>query len=60
MAIRATGDTLPVRGYGIHGTWDDNSIGKSESAGCIRMHNRDVEELYTLVTVGTPVEIKDY
>jgi len=60
MAIRATGDTLPVRGYGVHGTWDDNSIGKSESAGCIRMHNRDVEQLYTLVTVGTPVKIADW
>jgi lipoprotein-anchoring transpeptidase ErfK/SrfK len=59
MGIKPTGDTPPVRGYGIHGTWDDGSIGKSESAGCIRMHNSDVEELYMLVPTGTSVEIVD-
>ena len=42
-------------GFGVHGTWDDNSIGRSESRGCIRMRNRDVEELYDIVPVGTPV-----
>jgi lipoprotein-anchoring transpeptidase ErfK/SrfK len=59
MAIRATGDTPPVRGYGIHGTWDESSIGKALSAGCIRMRNKDVEELYMLVPVGTAVTIKE-
>jgi len=57
MAIRATGDTPPVKGYGIHGTWDDASIGKSESAGCVRMHNADVEQLFNLVPIGTKVTI---
>lgn len=57
MAIRATGDTPPVRGYGIHGTWDDASIGKAESAGCIRMKNVDVEELYKFIPSSTPVTI---
>lgn len=50
------GDT---RGLGIHGTADDSSIGKSLSAGCVRMHNCDVEELYVFVPEGTPVTIKD-
>jgi lipoprotein-anchoring transpeptidase ErfK/SrfK len=59
LAMKATGDTPDVKGYGIHGTWDDASIGKSESAGCIRMRNRDVEELYTLVPRGTAVQIID-
>ena len=59
MAIRATGDTPPARGYGIHGTWDESSIGKALSAGCIRMRNKDVEELYMLVPVGTPVTIEE-
>jgi lipoprotein-anchoring transpeptidase ErfK/SrfK len=59
MSIRATGNTPEVQGYGIHGTWDDASIGKSESAGCIRMHNRDVEELYVYIPRGTEVTIKD-
>jgi lipoprotein-anchoring transpeptidase ErfK/SrfK len=43
--------------YGIHGTIDPESIGKAMSKGCVRMHNQDVEELYDLVTVGTPVKI---
>jgi lipoprotein-anchoring transpeptidase ErfK/SrfK len=43
--------------FGIHGTIFPESIGKSESHGCVRMHNADVEELYGLVTVGTPIKI---
>ena len=43
--------------YGIHGTNKPSSIGSYVSNGCIRMYNEDVEELFDLVTVGTPVEI---
>jgi len=57
MTLRATGDTEDVRGYGIHGTWEPSSIGKAESAGCIRMRNEEVEELYSLIPNGTAVEI---
>jgi len=35
--------------YGIHGTREPESIGKAESRGCIRMRNRDVEELYDML-----------
>ncbi len=59
MAIAATGDTPPARGYGIHGTWDESSLGQQSSAGCIRMANRDVEELFVYVPVGTKVVIGD-
>ncbi|RME39135.1 MAG: L,D-transpeptidase, partial [Planctomycetota bacterium] len=31
---------------GIHGTIEPDSIGRSVSLGCIRMHNEDVEEVY--------------
>jgi hypothetical protein len=48
---------LSVAGYGIHGTNVPSSIGKSASHGCIRMRNRDVEELFELVSVGTPVQL---
>ena len=48
---------LDVRGYGIHGTWETNSIGKQSSAGCIRMLNDDVAELFTILPIGTPVSI---
>jgi len=44
-------------GYGIHGTTEPESIGKASSAGCIRMLNQDVEELYRLVPVGVRVKI---
>jgi LysM repeat protein len=57
MRIKATGDTTPVSGYGIHGTWENDSIGKQSSAGCIRMRNADVEEVYMMVPRGTPVTI---
>jgi LysM repeat protein len=38
--------------YGIHGTIDPASIGGDVSEGCIRMHNKEVEELYDLVVQG--------
>ncbi len=43
--------------YGIHGTNRPESIGGYVSNGCIRMIERDVEELFDAVEVGTPVEI---
>ena len=33
------------KGIGIHGTYDDKSIGSRASEGCIRMHNQDVVKL---------------
>jgi lipoprotein-anchoring transpeptidase ErfK/SrfK len=48
---------LSRRGYGIHGTNNPASIGRRVSHGCIRMHNRAVEELARLVPIGTIVII---
>lgn len=59
LALKATGPTPEVKGYGIHGTWDAESIGKAESAGCIRLRNEEVEELFLLVPVGTEVRIEE-
>lgn len=59
MALKATGNTEAIKGYGIHGTWENDSIGKAESAGCIRLRNEDVEELFGLIPVGTEVEIQE-
>ena len=36
-------------GYGLHGTWEPESIGKQMSQGCVRMLNKDVEELYDML-----------
>ncbi|WP_077620493.1 L,D-transpeptidase family protein [Bacillus sinesaloumensis] len=49
--------SLSKEHYGIHGTNDPSSIGKSVSRGCIRMYNQDVEELARLIPIGTPVII---
>jgi lipoprotein-anchoring transpeptidase ErfK/SrfK len=48
---------LNIKSFGIHGTNVPASIGKNASHGCIRMRNRDIEELFELVTVGDTVEI---
>ena len=50
---------LDIKGFGIHGTNAPTSIGKSASHGCIRMHIKDVEELFQQVSVGTSVKITD-
>ena len=49
---------LSVKGYGIHGTNAPKSIGHAASHGCIRLRNRDVERLFTLVNVGDTVKIR--
>ncbi|MCQ1533146.1 L,D-transpeptidase [Mitsuokella jalaludinii] len=43
--------------YGIHGTNHPDSVGHYVSNGCIRMHEEDVEKIYDMVEVGTPVDI---
>lgn len=43
--------------YRIHGTTDPGSIGRAASAGCFRMLNDDVIELYRFVPVGTTVRV---
>lgn len=48
-----------IPGYGIHGTVEPESIGQQVTAGCVRMLNEDVEELYSLLPVGTRVTIVD-
>ncbi len=48
---------LSLKGFGIHGTNRPGSIGKKASHGCIRMRNRDVEELFDLVRIGDVVEL---
>jgi lipoprotein-anchoring transpeptidase ErfK/SrfK len=48
---------LTEKGYGIHGTNQPQLIGRRASHGCIRMRNRDVEELFELVRVGDLVEL---
>jgi lipoprotein-anchoring transpeptidase ErfK/SrfK len=55
LGTRWMGFSVP--GYGIHGTTLPETIGTNSSAGCIRMLNQDVEELYAILPVKTPVTI---
>ncbi len=58
LGTRALHLDLPGE-YRIHGTDIDkiNGIGMQITHGCVRMYPKDVEELYDLVAVGTPVYI---
>ena len=53
MGVRAL--TLDRDEIAIHGTNRPDSIGTFASYGCIRMHNRDIVDLFSRVRVGTPV-----
>ena len=52
---------LAIPGYLIHGTDQRRSfgIGMRVSHGCIRLYPEDMERLFALVPVGTPVRIID-
>lgn len=45
--------------YGIHGTIHPDAIGEHATAGCVRMLNSDVEELFDILPVGTKVTIQE-
>jgi lipoprotein-anchoring transpeptidase ErfK/SrfK len=49
---------LSQKGYGIHGTNAPRSIGHAASHGCIRLRNRDMERLFTMLRVGDMVAIR--
>ncbi len=44
--------------FRIHGTIQNESIGRATSAGCIRMFNQDVIHLYEQVKAGTQVKVR--
>ncbi|MEM0947599.1 MAG: L,D-transpeptidase [Pseudomonadota bacterium] len=46
--------------FRIHGTNDPATIGNQGSAGCIRMFNQDVIDLYARVPVGAQVTVRNY
>lgn len=48
---------LSINGYLIHGTNKPYGIGMRVTHGCIRMYPKDVERMFGLVKVGTPVHI---
>jgi lipoprotein-anchoring transpeptidase ErfK/SrfK len=57
FGVRWLGLDAPYGDYGIHGTNNPSSIGRSISNGCIRMYNEDILDLIKYVWVGTVVKI---
>lgn len=58
MALKPIGETnTNLRGYGIHGTWEPDTVGTKASNGCIRMKNEDVNELFSILPYRTKVTI---
>lgn len=43
---------------GIHGTNRPDSIGRAASLGCVRLDNETIRELWEIISIGTPVEIR--
>jgi hypothetical protein len=46
---------LSLKGFGIHGTDNPQSIGFARSHGCIRLRNEDVEQLFDLAEIDGSV-----
>jgi L,D-transpeptidase ErfK/SrfK len=46
---------IPNSAYLIHGTNNPAAVGMAVTHGCIRMYPEDIEKLFPLVPVGTPV-----
>lgn len=45
------------RTYGIHGTNNEDSIGHYVTQGCVRMKNKNVENLFEVIPLGTRILI---
>lgn len=42
---------------GFHGTPNPQSVGTAVSHGCVRMYDKDIEELFSKVSLGTEVKV---
>lgn len=47
-----SGEAVGQYGYGIHGTIEPDSIGRSVSLGCVRLLDEDIEMLFGMLTVS--------
>ncbi|MBB5173031.1 lipoprotein-anchoring transpeptidase ErfK/SrfK [Texcoconibacillus texcoconensis] len=44
--------------YGLHGTNDPDSIGDAVTGGCVRLDNESVEDVFSVIPIGTKILIK--
>ncbi|HTF36571.1 MAG TPA: L,D-transpeptidase family protein [Myxococcota bacterium] len=47
--------TIDNTSYGVHGTNNNWSIGRTATHGCIRLYNDQMERLYERIPTGTPL-----
>ena len=50
---------LGLPGYLIHGTNKPYGVGMRATHGCVRLYPEDIEQLYRMVPIGTPVALVD-
>ena len=50
---------LGWKNYLIHGTNKPDGVGRNVSHGCIHLYPEDIQQLFSLVPVGTPVQVVD-
>ncbi|GJM18693.1 MAG: hypothetical protein DHS20C14_09060 [Phycisphaeraceae bacterium] len=55
VGLEGQGDAAAHTGYGLHGTTDPGSIGKTMSMGCVRLGDDDAALMYELLTEGVSV-----
>jgi lipoprotein-anchoring transpeptidase ErfK/SrfK len=46
------------KGFGLHGTVDQASIGRDSSMGCIRMRSKDIAEVFDYLPRGSRVTVR--
>jgi lipoprotein-anchoring transpeptidase ErfK/SrfK/putative cell wall-binding protein len=56
---RKSGSRYVYTAYNIHGTNNPASIGTKASAGCIRLYNSDILDLFPRVPLGTIVQTRE-
>jgi lipoprotein-anchoring transpeptidase ErfK/SrfK len=59
LSLSATDATPEAPGFGLHGTWNESSLGRPSDTGRIRFRNADIEELYALLPTGTLVNVAE-
>lgn len=57
LGLSPTRDTPVVKGFGLHGTWVNATLGQTCRDGRIRFSNTDIEQLELLLPLGTPVNV---
>lgn len=59
VGIQGIGASAVHEGYGLHGTIEPDSIGRQASMGCVRLGDRDIELVFSLLSDGiSRVEIE--